>query len=55
MDLRCWLYKLAVRYIGKCNKKWEEKCIRSDLQKLKRLTYHNIDKAYLCYGADAEW
>lgn len=55
MGLRCWLYKLAVWYIGKCNKKWEKKGIRSDLQKLKRLTYHNIDKAYLNYGADAEW
>lgn len=55
MSLKSWLYKRAVAYIGKCNQEWERPNIRHDLQNLDRLTYRNGDKAYLLYGADAEW
>lgn len=55
MSFKSWLYKLAVAYIGKRNQEWEQKDLHYYLQKLDRLTYRNYDKAYLCYGADAEW
>lgn len=55
MSLKSWLYKRAVAYIGKCNQEWERPNICRDLQNLDRLTYRNDDKAYLLYGADAEW
>lgn len=56
MDFKSWLYKRAVAYIGKFNKRWEGEGIGSHLKKLRRLTYRDYDgKAYLSYGADVEW
>lgn len=56
MDFKSWLYKRAVAYIGKCNKRWEGEDVSSHLKNLRRLTYRDYDgKAYLSYGADAEW
>lgn len=55
MSLKGWLYKLAVRYIGKCNQKWYNNYRIQYVKELKRLTCRNGDKAYLVYGADAEW
>ena len=51
--IKCKLYNLAVWYIGKCNLKWDKPT--KDIEKLDRLTYKNCGKAYLLYGADAEW
>jgi hypothetical protein len=51
--IKCKLYKLAVWYIGKCNLKWDKQT--KGIEKLDRLTYRNCGKAYLLYGADAEW
>ena len=47
------LYKLAIWYIGRCNAK-RNKPIK-DIEHLEKLTYKNGNKAYLLYGADAEW
>lgn len=47
-------YKLALWYIGKCNKKWNESK-KKDIEKLDRLTHENFGKYMLFYGADAEW
>lgn len=56
MDFKSWLYKRAVAYIGKFNKRWEGEGIGSHLKNLRRLTYRDYDgKAYLSYGADVEW
>ena len=52
-NIKCKLYKLAVWYIGKCNLRWDKPT--KDIDKLDRLTYRNCGKAYLLYGADAEW
>lgn len=59
-NLKCKLYKLSLAYIGEFNKARidYEYCLQDDLSKLNRygrLTYHNLDKAYLNYGADGEW
>ena len=53
--ISCKLYKLAIWYIRKCNLKWD-KTIK-EIRSLDRLTYRegNGEKAYLFYGADAEW
>ena len=51
--MRSKLYKLAIWYIGKCNAKWNKP--KNEIKSLNRLTYRGIDKAYLSYGADAEW
>ena len=51
--MRSKLYKLAIWYIGKCNSKWDKPT--KEIKSLDRLTYRNVDKAYLSYGADAEW
>lgn len=51
--MKCKLYRLAVWYIGKCNKKWDKPT--KEIKTLDRLTYRNGDKAYLFYGGDAEW
>lgn len=53
MNIRCILYKFAIWYIGKCNTKWNQPV--KELVSLDRLTYRVGDKAYLLYGADAEW
>lgn len=54
MSIKWFLYKIALKYIGWCNKKPSD--ITSDyLKKMDRLTYHDCDKAYLSYGADEEW
>lgn len=53
MGIRCRLYKLAVWYIGECNKKWDKPT--KDIYALDRLTCRNGTKAYLLYGADCEW
>lgn len=54
MSIKWFLYKIALKYIGWCNKKPSN--ITSDyLKKMDRLTYRNCYKAYLLYGADAEW
>lgn len=53
MDIKSKLYKLAVWYIGKCNAKWDKH--HENIKSLERLTYRNSDKAYLKFGADAEW
>lgn len=51
-----WLYKLSVKYIGYCNRKWDKDNHRwLDIKSLKWLTYHSGTKYYLKYGADAEW
>lgn len=56
MDFKSWLYKRAVAYIGKCNKRLEGEDVSFHLKNLRRLTYRYYDgKAYLSYGADAEW
>jgi hypothetical protein len=48
------LYKLAIWYIGRCNAKWNKPT--KDIEHLEKLTYRGADdKAYLLYGADAEW
>ncbi|ADZ83569.1 hypothetical protein [Cellulosilyticum lentocellum] len=52
-EIKCKLYKLAVWYIGKCNKKWDKPT--QQIKEFDRLTYRNIDKAYLKCGADCEW
>lgn len=49
------LYKLALKYIGKYNAKWNKSKLRTDIKSLDRLTYYTNKKAYLLYGADAEW
>ena len=54
MGFECCLYDLAIKYIGRCNKKWK-KNNHPMVQNTKRLTYSNGDKYYLFYGADAEW
>lgn len=46
------LYKLAIWYIGKCNSKWDK--TKKEIKSLGRLTFSR-EKAYLLYGADAEW
>lgn len=51
--IRYNLYKLALWYIGKCNKKMGNKA--PQIKELDRLTYKNRDKAYLKYGVDCEW
>lgn len=48
------LYKLALWYIGKCNKKWN-KNNENNIKKLDRLTYKNSERYMLFYSADAEW
>lgn len=53
MGLKCKLYKLAVWYIGRCNKKWN--IPMHNIKDLERLTFNSGDKAYLLYGCDAEW
>lgn len=53
MRIKIKLYKLALWYVGKCNKEWDKP--KKEIQKLDRLTYRNGDKAYLLYGADNEW
>lgn len=54
MSIKWFLYKIALKYIGWCNKKPSD--ITPDyLKKMDRLTYRNCYKAYLLYGADAEW
>ena len=57
----CKLYELAIWYIRKCNSKWD-KTIKENrtikkIRSLDRLTYREggSKKAYLYYGADAEW
>ncbi len=51
-----WLYKLALKYIGYCNREWSEDQHRYvNIKNLKRLTYNGGIKYYLIYGADAEW
>lgn len=47
------LYKLAIWYIGKCNAKWNRPI--KELNTSNKLTYRSGNKAYLLYGADAEW
>lgn len=51
------LYKLALWYIAKCNKTHHicNETRTSEIKSLKRLTYRIGNKAYLEYGADAEW
>lgn len=51
--IRNKLYRLAMWYIGKCNAEWNKP--NKNIQSLNRLTYRNNYKAYLRYGADAEW
>lgn len=52
----CWLYKLALKYIGYCNREWGKGQHRYvNIKNLKRLTYNGGIKYYLIYGADAEW
>ena len=53
LKIRRKLYRLAMWYIGKCNAKWNNP--NENIQSLDRLTYRNNEKAYLRYGADAEW
>lgn len=53
LGIRNKLYRLAMWYIGKCNAKWNKP--NKNIQSLDRLTYRNNEKAYLRYGADAEW
>lgn len=53
MSIKCKLYKLAVWYIGKCNKKWDKPI--KELKTLGKLTFRNETKAYLLYGMDYEW
>ena len=53
MRIKNKLYKLAMWYIGKCNKQWDKPI--KEIKKLDRLTYRNGAKAYLRYGADCEW
>lgn len=57
IKIRNKLYRLAMWYIGKCNAEWNrtDKEIRAQMASLDRLTYRNNEKAYLRYGADAEW
>ena len=51
-----WLYKLALKYIGYCNREWDKYSHRYvDIKNLKYLTYKSGTKYYLKYGADAEW
>ena len=51
--MRSRLYKLAIWYIGRCNTKWNKP--KNEIKSLDRLTFRCSDKAYLLYGADAEW
>lgn len=55
--MRCrWLYNLALKYIGYCNREWNKDLHRYiDIKKLKYITYNSGAKYYLIYGADAEW
>ena len=51
-----WLYNLALKYIGYCNREWSKDRHRYvDIKNLKYLTYNSGTKYYLIYGADAEW
>jgi hypothetical protein len=52
-NIKSKLYKLAIWYIGRCNAKWDKPT--KDIEHLEKLTYKSSDKAYLLYGADAEW
>lgn len=52
-NIKSKLYKLAIWYIGRCNAKWNKPI--KDIEHFKRLTYKSGNKAYLLYGADAEW
>ena len=55
-NIRSKLYKLAIWYIGRCNAKWDKLTTIGDIEHLEKLTYRcPNDKAYLLYGADAEW
>lgn len=53
--MRSELYKLAIWYIGRCNKKWNKNDNLWKLKPLERLTYKNGNKYYLSYGGDNEW
>lgn len=53
LGVKCKLYRLAMWYIGKCNREWDSPV--KEIGELDRLTYRNIDRAYLKYGADSEW
>ena len=58
MSIKCKLYKLALRYIEKCNKEWNktnEEYLKGVIKNLDKLTYKNTNKYYLRYSADAEW
>ena len=52
-NIRSKLYKLAIWYIGRSNAKWNKPT--KDIEHLEILTYKSGNKAYLLYGADAEW
>mgnify|MGYP007096915043 CR=1 FL=1 len=54
MSIKWFLYKIALKYIGWCNRKPSD-IMYGHLKKMDRLTYHDCYKAYLLYGADAEW
>lgn len=54
MNIKWFLYKIALKYIGWCNKKLSG-IMSVYLKKMDRLTYRNCYKACLLYGADAEW
>lgn len=49
------LYKLAIWYIGKTNRKHSYRTIEKELESLPKLTYYIKGKAYLCYGLCEEW
>lgn len=55
--MRCrWLYNLALKYIGYCNREWGKyRHYYMDIKNLKYLTYNSGTKYYLKYGVDAEW
>ena len=48
-----WLYKLSLKYIGYCNRKWERSEDVHLVSTLDRLTYRNNVKYYLYYGASS--
>lgn len=51
-----WLYNLALKYIGYCNREWGKyRYHYMDIKNLIYLTYKSGTKYYLKYGADAEW
>lgn len=54
MRIKWFLYKIALKYIGWCNRKPSD-IMYANLKKMDRLTYRNCYKAHLLYGADAEW